>query len=338
MSEENTQITLRDTIETAFNEAQKEPVVETVQAEKPETTEQKSDRIRDEQGRFAEGKADKPKVDKTSTPVVTQEVSRPQRPSSWKKDYWDHWDKLDPKLAEYLVQREQEFAKGVSTYKTEADRAKEIFDAIAPYQQYINIRGGNAKQVLSNLLQTASAFTNSDPQSRLSALLQVAQQFDIPIQQAFQGDQGQSYLVTLANELNGLKSEWKNFQTSRERSEYQQLSKQVDAFGKDHEHLDQVRETMAGLLQAGLADDLESAYQAAIRLPRHSDIFDSMQAQKLAQDEAKKKEESARLAASARAKAVSPKSSTPAGVGKSAGSKGIRDILESAIDEHSGRV
>ena len=57
------------------------------------------------------------------------------RPSTWKKEYVNIWDKLEKgeqinkddfvKFAEYANQRESEYKKGVSTYKAEADRAKE---------------------------------------------------------------------------------------------------------------------------------------------------------------------------------------------------------------------
>ena len=45
-----------------------------------------TERSRDEQGKFA----------KTDVPsgTVNAEVKLPSRPSSWKKDYWQDWDKL----------------------------------------------------------------------------------------------------------------------------------------------------------------------------------------------------------------------------------------------------
>jgi len=69
-----------------------------------------------------------------------------QRPTTWKKEYLPIWDKLTKgeqltkeegiKLAEYTgFQRETEFKRGVSTYKAEADRAKDLENAIG----YANI-------------------------------------------------------------------------------------------------------------------------------------------------------------------------------------------------------
>ena len=65
------------------------------------------------------------------------------RPTTWKKEYLPIWDKLTAgeqltpeeslKLAEYSNQRESEYKKGVSTYKQEADNAKSLVEAIAPF-------------------------------------------------------------------------------------------------------------------------------------------------------------------------------------------------------------
>src|SRR3990167_10909003 len=100
-----------------------------------ESADAKAERLRDEKGRFAEGKAEgkaevKP-VPQAQTPVPA--VAKVPRPSSWKKDYWEHWDKLDPSVAAYINQRESEYAKGVSTYKQEWDSAKPLLDAVAPF-------------------------------------------------------------------------------------------------------------------------------------------------------------------------------------------------------------
>src|SRR3990167_7085981 len=67
-------------------------------------------------------------------PQAAPSKPRPARPSSWKKEYWEHWDKLDPALAEYLHTRESQYASGVSTYKAEAEAAKPLMEAM---QQFI---------------------------------------------------------------------------------------------------------------------------------------------------------------------------------------------------------
>ena len=134
--------TLRDALETAFAGAESgtlapdtteiAPETPTEQpedlADKPaETASEKADRVRDEAGRFA------------TKPEEKIEARKP--PSSWKKDYWDHYTKLDPQLQDYIDQRESEAAKGVSTYKQQWDRAAPVYTAIEPILPQLQQRG-----------------------------------------------------------------------------------------------------------------------------------------------------------------------------------------------------
>jgi len=74
---------------------------------------------------------------------AAEEVKPVTRPSTWKKEYVQIWDKMEAgeqiskedfvKFAEYANQRESEYKKGVSTYKAEADRARSYEEAIAPF-------------------------------------------------------------------------------------------------------------------------------------------------------------------------------------------------------------
>jgi hypothetical protein len=126
--------------------------------------------------------------------------------------------------------------------------------------------------------------------------------------------------------------------------EAQQATRQFleakDAAGNPaHPHFDSVRETMRQLLEAGLAQDLQSAYDAALRLPQHSPLFEQLQQQKIAAEEAEKQKKIAEQAALARRNNVQVRGGTPKTPGTSTTAKGIRASLEDAFDQHvPGRV
>ena len=92
-------------------------------------------------------------------------------------------------------------------------------------------------------------------------------------------------------------------------------------------HFEVVKQTMAGLLQAGLANDLPSAYEAALRHPRHADLFEQMQQQQREQQEAAAREASKAKVTRARSQAVSTPSATPSGQMNAGGEKGLRDEI-----------
>jgi hypothetical protein len=93
---------------------------------------------------------------------------------------------------------------------------------------------------------------------------------------------------------------------------------------------------MAGLIQSGLAENLSEAYEAAIRLPKHAALWDQLQQQQREESERAKKDADAARVRGARAKNLSPRSSTPSGVSTEDKPKGLRNHIESAFEEVLG--
>lgn len=327
MSEENTGTTLRDALETSFE------AIETPE-QVAETAEAKAERLRDDQGRFAAETSVTQPVQQglkpEDAPIV--EKPRPQRPSSWKKDYWDHWDKLDPNLAEYLTQRESEFAKGVSTYKGEWERAKPLIDAIAPYQQVLQQYNIDPAKQISDLMRAHHALALGSPQEKQQMFMKLAQDYGVQLEGMPQQDPQQNYLI---NELNSVKSLVNNWQTAQEKAEQQRLQEEIEAFKGNPEnvHFEQVKDTMAQLLASRVVPDLKTAYDQATWL--NPDIRSQIIAK---QQEDAEKERQAKIKAEAnRAKAnqVSVKSATPT-TGSKEGKTGRRAALEEAAEEFLG--
>ena len=324
-------------------------------ASEGETPEQAAARLRDDKGRFASTPADKGKpnaqqvVADASAPAAKQ---RPARPSTWKKDYWDHWEKIDPSLAEYLVQREGEFASGVSTYRQKWTDAEPLVNAIAPFQQTLQQHGIQPAQWIQSLGHAQQVLALGTPEQKLAMLQQVAQQYNIPLQGLLQGaaqpgadgqpaqtfDPRVQQLTQQVQQLSGFVT---NFQTREQQREQEVIDRELNAFRakQGNEHYEQVRQTMAGLLQSGLADDLQSAYDAALRHPRHADIYAPIQQRERAAEEARQREAAAAAARTAKAAASSVRTTTPSAANGKSGSKDIRSQLSEAYDERvSGRV
>lgn len=335
-------------------------------------------RARDEHGRLLPGKPVKePAAEpgRTATPAQSPEQSAtatpaaepkpfPQRPSSWKKEMWPIWDKLakgEPLTgeearahAEYIGQREGEFSKGVSTYKAEADKAKAVWEAIAPFQPTLQQYGIDPVNHIKALFNAHQMLALGTPEQRLGMFVKLAQDYKIPLQSMFvQGQDGQIYFNPQLQQQQQAPQQFSSQQIEQliarqteQRFQQYASEQQVASFlsAKDaqgnsqYPHFEQVRETMAQLLESKLADDLPSAYQAAIRLPQHSEIWDAQQEQQRANDEAERKRKAADAAKTARANAVSPASRAP--TGPTAGqAKGLRAQIEEAADSVlSGRV
>ena len=335
-SVEPTPVTVVDTPAPTLRETIAEQV-DKVEAASPKEPVKTDDRPRGPDGKFLPKEA---APDKPPEPVIT----RPKPPTSWKKDYLTHWDTLDPKLAEYMLQREQEFAKGVSTYKTEWEQTKPLSEAMAPFLPELQQHGIDPGRWITNLGNAHRSLAKGTPEQKLSMFLKLAQDYQVPVQNLFaQGQDGKVYF----------NPQVQPYQAPPQTPDYRAVVQkemgsyfatvEVDKFGNEtdatgnpaHPHYATVKETMAQLLEAGLADDLKGAYEAALRHPRHADIFETIQTEKAEKDAAEKAKKLKDEADRARRDAVSTKSATPKGKAPS-GKKGLRSTIEEAFETHDG--
>lgn len=318
------------------------PVVENT-ASSQETAEQ---RARDEQGRFAKQQAE-------AAQQAAQVVQAPpvQRPSTWKKEYWPLYDKLAQgqaltpdeakKLADYTNQRENEFKSGVSTYKAEAEQAREIQGAMAPFMQDLqryNIKPG---EWISNLGNAHRILALGSPQEKLQAFHRLARDYNIDLGQMAQGAQAPQIdpqLQWLTEQLNQTKGMVQQWQSAQEQREQQELLSQIDRVKLEkgsngqllRPHFDEVKAQMSGLLSAGIAQDLPDAYEKAVRM--NDQLWQQQQAIQAQAATAQRVAQSQAVVQKAKASAVSPRSASPSATGDTA-AKGRRAALEASLEE-----
>lgn len=322
-------ISLRDTIENAIESTELAVTENTTSQDAVESD--KTERLRDEPQtatkEVTEASADN--VVEKETNVA--EITTKPRPSSWKKDYEEHWGKLDPILQDYIQQREADYAKGVSTYKNQWDMAQPIVEALRPFEESLKQNNVAPAQWITQLGNAHTQLVYGSPEQKLNMFAQLANDYGVNLGQ-LTGQSGYDPQFTqLAQELNQIKNQWSSFQSSQEQLEQAQLQNEIASFKDDKPYFDEVRETMAGLLQSGMAHDLQSAYDKAIRL--NDDVFQKVNAEQAQKSEAAQREK----VAQAKAKVLSPKSTTPTASvssgGKSASS--ARDAIMQAFEQHS---
>jgi hypothetical protein len=277
-------------------------------------------------------------------PQAAPAKPRPARPSSWKKEYWDHWDKLDPALAEYLHTRESQYASGVSTYKAEAEASKPLMEAMQQFIPELKQHNIEPTRWITELGHVHRMLALGTPAQKLQTLQTVLRAYGVPVQALFDQNAQQQYLQQ-GQFQQPLQPPPQQAMLTRADAErlFQEQFVQVDAdrelqrFAGDaekHPHYEELRETMSGLLQANLAEDLESAYDKALKL--HPTLWAQVQEQERAAQEEQRKAAEAQRVLKAKAKAVSPGSSTPTGPGTEEKAKGLRSSIESAFEAHAG--
>lgn len=327
--------TLRDALTEALgkseqtNEAPTETKVEAPVESAPvetETAEQREQRQRDDKGRFARSQEKPETPQATAAPVQTRKP-----PSSWKKDYWQQWDRLgtDPelsKLQDYIEQREQDFAKGVSTYKSQWEQAQPLYEVVQPFSQDFQRFGVQPAQLVGNLLNAHRALALGSPEQRLQTFAKLASDYGVPLQ-ALQGGQIDPQQAHVIQTVSELQRRIDQYEQTRQHEQQTALQQQIESFKENAPHFEAVKQTMAGLLQSGVASDLKTAYDKALRL--HDDLWQQEQARQA--EEARKSRE-AELAKK-KAAAVSPRSSSPTGaMTQGNAKKSLRETLSESLD------
>ena len=293
---------------------------------------------RDPQGRFTRQTAPQEPAEAEEPPVW----KRP--PASWKKDYHEIWHKADPRMQEYAWQREEQMRAGVEPLLSKAQFADAMQEAIQPYMTTIQGLGLQPEKAVAALMEADHKLRNSDPQTKLQYFYQLAQSYGINLG-AMQGQTLQQpgvpqggvdpLVYQLQNELNNVRGEVMGWKQQQEMAQNQQLLNEISQFSLKAEHFEDARPTMIQLLQSGMAETLEEAYDKAIRL--NPELFDQVNKAQQAEVASKQAREANKVAKAARAAAVSVRSATP-GANTAPKAASRRAILEEAFSETDARL
>ncbi len=345
----------RETLEAAMNEVEAQEVEhEEVQSEEPQ-----DEPARNEKGQFVaedEAVAEETSIEATSEdadepeqPEEQPEISDIPKPTTWKKDLLPLWDKIakgetlskdeSKKHLEYLNQRENEFKKGVSVYKAEAERAKALEEAINPFVPELQAQGIHPAAWINNLGRAHMILSKAPHEQKVQMFHRLAQDYGVNLNLSNEPQQPvDAYTQQLMQQLYQVNQEVSTIKGRFEQEEQARLSNEIERVRSDKErfpHFDLVREEMAQLLELGKAQNLETAYAKAVRMNDEAWKFEQEKLLKQATTQASKASQVAR----AKATAVSPKSVTPNGTQAKVEAKDRRSLLMAGLaDAESGRL
>ena len=324
---------------------------------KPEESSPEESDNRDEKGRF------KPKSEETSSQDDPVEESEPvteatepaeevKRPTTWKKEYVEIWDKMDKgeplkkedftKFAEYANQREAEYKRGVSAYKAEADNARQLTEAIGPFVPELQKHGIHPVSWIQNLGRAHYTLANGTYEQKIDMFHRLAKDYGVQLNQDSLQMPEQAYVdpyqQQLMQQLQATQQQVAQLSQIREQEENSRLMSEISRVSSNKErfpHFEMVREDMAQLLERGLANDLETAYAKAVRMNDEAYKLEQDKLLRSAGNQASK----AQQVAKAKATAVSPKSATPSGQVSKSDAKDRRSMLMASLaDAENGRV
>jgi hypothetical protein len=318
---------------------------------------EKPARVRDASGKFAKAEgvtpdgviADaKPAEPLTTEPQLNEpapveaapEVEQIKPPQSWTKEAKEQFASLDPLVQKELVKRETDYSKGIQRHAEGAKWAEETRPIFEQWQPYLNQLGTTPHQAFKALIQAEYTLRHGSPQHKQQALAKMAQDYGIPLAQPSETQPADNSAQPIYDELNNLRQQVLQQQQYQQQEQNRiaqdqeaQMQEMITEFSSNeaYPHFEQVRESMAQLLQGGVAESLEDAYNKAAW--SNPEIRSSL----IQSEEAKRIKNQAGIARSAKSKASSIHGS-PSGAETPATELSIRDQLQNAMTGDSRRV
>ena len=261
-----------------------------------------------EQGKFAS----KFPTDQSQAPN-TPDKPRVDMPKSLRLELKDHWEKAPPELQQAFAQRDADYEKGITGYKTRDAEARAITEQFAPYEWILRNEGSTPAQAIAPLLQTAALLRTGTPAQKSQAVAHMIQQFQIPLDQIsahFGGNapvQQDSHYNDLAQQVQQLTQHITQQQYQAQKSNENRALSVIQQFAGDpaNMHFEAVSDRMLQLLQAPQVlgdtsqmserEKLQLAYDTAVRLDPQ--LAQSLYAQQQQQSQAQAQVQRARTAA-----------------------------------------
>lgn len=279
--------------------------------------------------------SDKAESESTTTeekPAVAEQPAAPvaRLPKGWKQGALDKFATLDPEIQAEVLQREDDFFKGIEQYKQAAQYAKVVQDMLKPMEPLFQARGLNPLSHLQSVIeadrQIASAQT---PEQKVELFRQLAHYYGVQIDDSlFHAED--STVGALRNEINGLKTAWQSQAELLQKQELEKINNEIQTFINDpaNKHFNALQHDIARLLETGACKTLKQAYDTALwsnPIVRQQ-VLDEQAKEKSAAEEAEKKK---LLEESKKRSSVNIKSTNVKPIGK----RSIEDTLEATFDE-----
>lgn len=281
---------------------------------------------REPNGRFKKAESSAGENTETQNSAEPTEASAPARNpwASWKREAQTVLSQLPPETQKLIQEREEQFHKGIEQYKQDAFRGRSIGKALAPHMEYLEQVGVQPEQAISTLIQAEKILRTADPQTKSNMFMKLAHDYGIDVN-SLTNVPFDPYKYQLEQQLQAQQAQLAQIMQSKQVAEEAQLGQTIEQFAQTHEYFDEVRETMADLLDKGLASDLNDAYSKAVRL--NDDVFSRTTQQSVATNPIQRANNAAKAA---KAAAVQVKGS-PVGGMKATEAKSTEEAVRNAM-------
>lgn len=226
----------------------------------------KSHSPRDEGGKFAA--KDSPTGDKPAAPLVQpgqKLATAREMPASWKSRQFEaHWSNLTAEAQDAILAREQEMTAGVQKLQERFKPLEPVQSVIEQHSERLRANGLDPATAIQRLFEAERRLA-TDP---VNSILWLAKSYGVDptklaLPQQSQQTNNDPLVQSLVAELNQLKGLVQQQQSQTVQQQEAAMLAEIEAFKKDAEHFEDLREDMAKMLTSGAASTLQEAYELA---------------------------------------------------------------------------
>lgn len=285
---------LREEIAAAFKSTQEGAVIDKA-----------ADLARDETGKFAKKETEVAKDDKKATEATdvskkvevpgdgtdtvdkskvstdaqaTQEgetkslLTHEKPPQSWSPKARERWGEIPEDLRQEIIRREEASAVGVRQLQESFAPLRNFAQGLSPFIQEALQHQIDPGEYIGRVMTFERSLRSGTSDQKMGALIQLADQYQIPLRQILAEAIGKDVLPPPAQQLppevQRELAEARQFrqqvmQTQQQVQQTQDDPPELKQFAEKHPYFGDVRMVMADLIESGVCKDLESAYDEA---------------------------------------------------------------------------
>ena len=192
-------------------------------------------------------------------------LNNEKAPSSWSPAVREKWGALPQDVRAEIIRREEASINGVRKLHDEYAPIRNFTEALSPFITEAASNGADPAQYIANVLAGERGLRNPVPEQRFNALLNIAEQYGIPLRQIINQQVGQELLQPQQPQQPNLavEAQLREMQQLKQEMQESAFKREIDAFKAGHEFFEDVSDIMADLMDSGRAKGLDDAYEQA---------------------------------------------------------------------------
>jgi hypothetical protein len=263
----------------------------------PEPESDTDDQAEEEAESDNESDAEEPETPDDDT--EEDEDTSQEVPISVPKAMRDTFLAMPDEVQELYRKRDKDAEEGITKYAESAKYGDELRKAIEPFRQSIQAAGSNDVQAVQGFLSLDAQLRNGTDAQKQAVFKNLAKYYGVTVGSSEGSSQDESEDEFTDPEIKALKQKIAQLEQTQGESlrsvQEQQVNDaqaQIESFqnAKDdkgnlvHPHFEKVRAGMSKLINAGMADGLDSAYKQAVKLDPEIEAETAKQRQAKAKD------------------------------------------------------